>query len=114
MVLYTVIEKQDKDQGIIGVDEMGIIIYIGSKGLIEPLRAFFQSHHSFTILDRDGDMLVKRIVEPREQLSWIKELRRQIPAPYYGSKILEMVGTLDTLTSEWEKLSNKDYDICRF
>lgn len=114
MIYYTVIAKEDKDQGIMGVDEIGRIHYVGLKALITPLQTFFRDHKDFKVVMREGDQLVLKTIETKNQLAWIKELRRQIPAPYFGKAILEMVGTLDTLSTEWEKLNGKEYDIARF
>src|SRR5665213_1338759 len=105
MIYYTRVEKVDKPVGLFGVDEIGRLQCVGQKGLISVLQTFFDAHHNFKIRVREGDMILEQVIEPRNQLKWIKEFRRQIPAPYYGAQILELTGTLDQLTSEWELLS---------
>lgn len=116
MIHYTVLCKADKPQGLLGVDELGRILFCGSTGLNTVIKAFLNQHKNLLVIESIGDSIIQKEIEPKEQTFWLQEFRRQVPAPYYGKPVEDFNGVLDLLTQVWERMNNgkaKDYEITR-
>lgn len=108
-----ILKRSDKgveNHGLIGLDNTGAIGVYADENLTRALTAMFRETKSLFRIKKLGLSTIKDEVLTKDPEAWLKEMRRQLPSPYYGGPLFISPMGLDQLPRLHESVFKEDHD----
>lgn len=107
-------DNVESRHGCVALDHNGGVAIYADKNLTEALSALFRLSTTLLRTSRREGQMEKQEVLTNDRGSWLTEMRRQMPSPYYGGSIGSATHSLDQIPQLYQALNDETTETYEF